>query len=141
VLHARLRSQPFVGFGTARGLSQLHLCLRHTEAAERAFAIAQGKISLEEGERADLIYSRISHPNAEILEDQMVPLETAAREAAVFNSGMAAIMTAFFTFAEPASSIVYTVPFYGGTNAPDPRISRTFRRHRHSGACGFHRSH
>ena len=68
-----------------------------------------------EGERADLIYSRISHPNAEILEDQIVPLEAGAREAAVFNSGMAAIMTAFFTFARPASSIVYTTPLYGGT--------------------------
>src|SRR2546430_4027807 len=71
------------------------------EAAERAFSIASDRIPAEEGKRADLIYSRISHPNAEILEDQMVPLERGAREAAVFNSGMAAIMTAFFTFARP----------------------------------------
>src|SRR6185436_12765245 len=85
------------------------------EAAERAFAITTGKIKPENGERADLIYSRFSHPNAEIFEDQIVPLEAGAREAAVFNSGMAAIMTAFFTFARPASSIVYTVPLYGGT--------------------------
>ena len=46
-----------------------------------------------------------------------MPLETGARQAAVFNSGMAAIMTAFFTFARPASSIVYTMPLYGGTTA------------------------
>jgi len=85
------------------------------EGAERAFSIAGDRIPAEEGERADLIYSRISHPNAEILEDQMVPLERGAREAAVFNSGMAAIMTAFFTFARPGSSIVYTIPPYGGT--------------------------
>jgi cystathionine beta-lyase/cystathionine gamma-synthase len=85
------------------------------EAAERAFDIASGRIPAQDGERADLIYSRISHPNAEILEDQMVPLEAGARDAAVFNSGMAAIMTAFFTFARPASSIVYTIPLYGGT--------------------------
>src|SRR5512135_2025948 len=85
------------------------------EAAERAFAMATGKIQPREGERADLIYSRISHPNAEILEDQIVPLELGAREAAVFNSGMAAIMTACFTFARPHATIVYTTPLYGGT--------------------------
>src|SRR5690348_7333877 len=85
------------------------------EAAEHAFAMATGKIKAREGERADLIYSRISHPNAEILEDQIVPLEQGAREAAVFNSGMAAIMTAFFTFARPHATIVYTTPLYGGT--------------------------
>src|SRR6185436_3285792 len=85
------------------------------EAAEHAFAVTTGKIKPAEGERADLIYSRFSHPNAEIFEDQIVPLEAGAREAAVFNSGMAAIMTAFFAFARPNSTIVYTTPLYGGT--------------------------
>jgi len=85
------------------------------EAAEHAFTITTGKIKLAEGERADLIYSRFSHPNSEILEDQIVPLEPGGREAAVFNSGMAAIMTAFFAYARPNSTIVYTTPLYGGT--------------------------
>src|SRR5580765_4685284 len=64
------------------------------EQAEHAFAIITGKIKPENGDRADLIYSRFSHPNAEILEDQIVPLDAGGRYAAVFNSGMAAIMTA-----------------------------------------------
>ena len=85
------------------------------EAAEHAFAITTGKIQPEHGERADLIYSRFSHPNAEIVEDQIVPLEAGAHYAAVFNSGMAAIMTAFFAYAKAGSSIVYTTPLYGGT--------------------------
>jgi cystathionine beta-lyase/cystathionine gamma-synthase len=85
------------------------------EAAEHAFAITTGKIKPEDGERADLIYSRFSHPNAEILEDQIVPLEPGAHYAAVFNSGMAAIMTAFFAYARPGASIIYTTPLYGGT--------------------------
>ncbi len=85
------------------------------EAAERAFAMTSGKIQPGTGERPDLIYSRISHPNAEILEDQIVPLEAGAQAAAVFNSGMAAIMTAFFTFGRHHGSIVYTTPLYGGT--------------------------
>ncbi|HYQ81320.1 MAG TPA: PLP-dependent transferase, partial [Anaeromyxobacteraceae bacterium] len=85
------------------------------EAAERAFDIALGKARPSEGESVDLIYSRLSHPNAEILEDQIVPLEAGADGAAVFNSGMAAISTVFLAFCPPGSSFVYTTPLYGGT--------------------------
>ncbi len=85
------------------------------EAAERAFTIALGRSRPAEGENVDLIYSRLSHPNAEILEDQVVPLEKGAQEAAVFNSGMAAISTLFFALCPRGSSFVYTVPIYGGT--------------------------
>jgi len=85
------------------------------EAAERAFAFATGRAKPAEGEHAELIYARLNHPNAEILEDQMVPLEPKARAAAVFNSGLAAIMTALLTFARPGDGIVYTLPLYGGT--------------------------
>jgi cystathionine beta-lyase/cystathionine gamma-synthase len=85
------------------------------EAAERAFAVALGKAQPAPGESVDLIYSRLSHPNAEILEDQVVPLEPGARAAAVFNSGLAAISTVFFTFCPPGSTLVYTTPLYGGT--------------------------
>src|SRR5438270_6518636 len=59
------------------------------ESAERAFSIALGRSRPAERENVDLIYSRLSHPNAEILEDQIVPLEPGATGAAVFNSGMA----------------------------------------------------
>src|SRR5512144_2159856 len=54
------------------------------EAAERAFSIALGRSRPDEGESVDLIYSRLSHPNAEILEDHLVPLERGASAAAVF---------------------------------------------------------
>jgi methionine-gamma-lyase len=85
------------------------------EKAERAFSIALGKAKPADGESVDLIYSRLSHPNAEIVEDQVVPLEKGAEAAAVFNSGMAAISTVFLTFCQPGTSFVYTVPLYGGT--------------------------
>jgi methionine-gamma-lyase len=108
---------PSLSFGSARPavFRSSTYVFATPEAAEHAFAITTGKIKPAEGERADLIYSRFSHPNSEILEDQMVPLEAGAREAAVFNSGMAAIMTAFFSFMRPNSTIVYTTPLYGGT--------------------------
>src|SRR3954467_9435289 len=85
------------------------------EAAERAFAIALGRSRPADGESIDLIYSRLSHPNAEMLEDQIVPLEPGAQAAAVFNSGMAAISTLFFTLCPPGSAFIYTTPIYGGT--------------------------
>lgn len=85
------------------------------EAAERAFAIALGKSKPADGESVDLIYSRLSHPNAEILEDHLVPLEKGAEAAAVFNSGMAAISTLFLALCSPGSAFIYTTPIYGGT--------------------------
>jgi cystathionine beta-lyase/cystathionine gamma-synthase len=87
------------------------------EAAERAFAILGGSVQPEPGETADLIYSRFNHPNAEIVEAHLLPLETAAKAAAVFNSGMAAIMTAIMAHTRPGDAIVYTVPIYGGTQS------------------------
>src|SRR5579871_2263537 len=108
---------PSLSFGSARPavFRSSTYAFASPEAAEHAFAITTGKIKPAEGERADLIYARFSHPNAEILEDQIVPLEAGAAHAAAFNSGMAAIMTACFTFARPDSTIVYTTPLYGGT--------------------------
>ena len=85
------------------------------EAAERAFDIMGGRAERTPGENVDLVYSRFNHPNAQILEDQIVPLEPGAVAAAVFNSGMAAIMTALLAVLKPGDSIIYTVPIYGGT--------------------------
>ncbi len=85
------------------------------EAAERAFDVSSGRAQVSEGETPDLIYSRFNHPNAEILEDQIVNLEAGASAALAFNSGMAAIMTSLLTFLHPGHSIVYTIPIYGGT--------------------------
>lgn len=87
------------------------------EAAERAFAILGGREKLGEGETAHLIYSRFNHPNAEIVEAQILPLEEDAAAAAVFNSGMAAIMTALMAHMKPGDAVVYTVPLYGGTQS------------------------
>src|SRR5579859_5598354 len=70
------------------------------EAAERAFAIVLGKARPAEAEVPDLIYARLNHPNAEILEDQLVPLEREATAAAVFNSGMAAISSVMLALLE-----------------------------------------
>jgi cystathionine beta-lyase/cystathionine gamma-synthase len=85
------------------------------EAAERAFDLVSGRIQPMPGESSELIYSRFNHPNAEILEDQIVPLEEGAEWSLVFNSGMAAIMTTLLSIVHPGDAILHTVPVYGGT--------------------------
>ncbi|HJU28506.1 MAG TPA: PLP-dependent transferase [Candidatus Binataceae bacterium] len=85
------------------------------EAAERAFAIVLGKSRPADEESPDLIYARLNHPNAQIVEDQLVPLEPGATAAAVFNSGMAAIFTAVMGLLDRGRSLLYTRPLYGGT--------------------------
>ena len=85
------------------------------EAAERAFDIMGGRAQKSPGESIDLVYSRFNHPNAQILEEQLLPLEPGGVAAAAFNSGMAAIMTALLAVLEPGDSMLYTVPIYGGT--------------------------
>ena len=108
---------PALSFGSARPavFRSSTYVFATPEAAEHAFDIWGGRAQPEDGERPALIYSRFSHPNAEILEDQIVPLEPGAQAAGVFNSGMAAIMTAFVSVARPGSTMVYTSPLYGGT--------------------------
>src|ERR1700731_1932618 len=54
------------------------------EEAEKAFLVMSGRAELGPGETTDLIYSRFNHPNAEILEQQLIPLEPQAQAAAVF---------------------------------------------------------
>src|SRR6202167_920165 len=85
------------------------------EEAERAFDTMSGREELRRGETTDLIYSRFNHPNAEILEQQILPLEPGAHAAAVFNSGMAAIMTALLAVVQPGDRIIFTVPIYSAT--------------------------
>src|SRR5271170_2700124 len=85
------------------------------EAAERAFDLMGGRGQVEEGESVDLVYSRFNHPNAEIVEDHLVPLEPDAAAAAIFNSGMAAIITSLLAVLKPGDTVVYTTPIYGAT--------------------------
>src|ERR1700680_4039083 len=85
------------------------------EEAEKAFQVMSGRTELSPGETIDLVYSRFNHPNAEILEQQILALEPGAQAAAVFNSGMAAIMTALLSVVRPGDTILYTVPIYGAT--------------------------
>ena len=85
------------------------------EEGKAFFEIAYGLRDKNEGEELGLIYSRINNPNLEILEDRL-KLWDAADDAAVFESGMAAISTTLLEYLKPGDTIVYGNPTYGGTD-------------------------
>jgi len=64
---------------------------------------------------SNLIYARVNHPNAEILENRLINIEKDGFESAVFGSGMAAIMTTILATCPQNKIIAYTNPLYGGT--------------------------
>ncbi len=83
--------------------------------------------SAEEGKRAfthgackqgdtPLVYSRINHPNIEIVEERLTVWDN-AEECALFDSGMTAIKTLLDTFLGAGDKVLYSEPLYGGTTS------------------------
>jgi methionine-gamma-lyase len=79
------------------------------EYFESALGLAEGK-----ERHAGLIYSRLNNPDLEILEDRLT-LWDEAEDCAVFESGMAAIITTFLEFLRPGDVVLHSEPLYGGT--------------------------
>lgn len=61
------------------------------------------------------IYSRLGHPNLDILEARLALLD-GAEAAAGFNSGMATISSVLQTLLSPGDVILHSRPLYGGTD-------------------------
>ena len=78
------------------------------------FEVATGKKPAPQSSVGGLIYSRINHPNLEIVEDRIALLEN-GDSCAVFSSGMAAISTTFLALLKPNDVIIHSSPLYGGT--------------------------
>ena len=104
------------------------------EAAEHAFAITTGKVQPADGERADLIYSRFSHPNAEILEDQIVPLEAGGTGSGrlQLRDGGDHDRVLHVRTAEQHDRLHDAALWRD--HRPDPHVPRALRRARHCGA-------
>ncbi|RLB56208.1 MAG: cystathionine gamma-synthase family protein [Deltaproteobacteria bacterium] len=88
---------------------------RTAEEGKAFFELAYGLRDREPGEKLGLIYSRLNNPDLEVLEDRMT-LWDDGDDAAVFDSGMAAITTSLFTFVRPGDVLFYSEPVYGGTH-------------------------
>ena len=61
------------------------------------------------------IYSRLGHPNLDMVETRLAALD-GAEAAAVFNSGMAAHTAIALAHIRPGDSVVHSRPIYGGTD-------------------------
>ncbi|MGE5314112.1 MAG: cystathionine gamma-synthase family protein [Acidobacteriota bacterium] len=85
------------------------------EEGKAFFELAYGLRTKKPAEQLGLIYSRINNPDLEILEDRLT-LWDEGEEAAVFESGMAAITTTLFEFLKPGDLLVASGPLYGGTD-------------------------
>jgi methionine-gamma-lyase len=85
------------------------------EEGKAFFEVAYGLREQGAREKTGLIYSRLNNPDMEILEDRLT-LWDEAEACAVFESGMAAIATAFLEFLKPGDLLMVSNPLYGGTN-------------------------
>jgi len=79
------------------------------------FELAYGLRDKKEGEEMGMIYSRLNHPNMDILEKRLA-LWDEAEAGAFFSSGMAAISTTILTFVKPGDVLLFSSPVYGGTD-------------------------
>lgn len=96
----------------------LHLSSTYTfpnaETGKGWFLQAYGLEGAPEGE-SGMIYSRLNHPNLDILE-QRLSLWEGAEAGAAFASGMAAISTSMLTMLKPGDVVLFSSPIYGGTH-------------------------
>jgi methionine-gamma-lyase len=89
-------------------------CFASAEEGKAFFEVAYGLREKGASENIGLIYSRLNNPGLEILEDRLT-IWDGAEEAAVFESGMAAIATTLLTFLRPRDVVAFPEPVYGGT--------------------------
>jgi methionine-gamma-lyase len=86
---------------------------RSAEDGRDFFDYASGRRIPPTGDSAGLVYSRLNHPNLQIVEERLAVLE-GGDSAAVFGSGMAAITATVLAFAKSGDVIIHSQPLYGG---------------------------
>jgi methionine-gamma-lyase len=85
------------------------------EEGKAYFELAYGLRKPDVDETMGFIYSRISNPTLEVLEQRLCLWDQAA-DCAAFSSGMAAISNVLLTFLKPGDLLVFSNPVYGGTD-------------------------
>jgi methionine-gamma-lyase len=89
------------------------------------FDYTSGRKQPPEGTSAGLVYSRFNNPNMEVLEDRLA-LWDGAESAAVFSSGMSAIVTSILAFVRPGDVVLHSQPLYGGTETMVVKVLPNF---------------
>jgi cystathionine gamma-synthase/methionine-gamma-lyase len=65
---------------------------------------------------SNYIYSRLNHPNLDMVELRLAALDR-GEDAAVFSSGMAAISAVTAQFLRPGDAVLHSRPIYGGVDS------------------------
>lgn len=86
------------------------------EQGKHFFDLSSGRVQLNEGEQAGLVYSRFNNPTIEIAENR-IAIWDEAEDCLVTGSGMSAISTTLLTLSKPGDVVVYSEPIYGGTDS------------------------
>lgn len=81
------------------------------------------------------IYSRLGHPNLDMVETRLAALD-GAEAAAVFNSGMATQTAIAMAHLRPGDSAVHSRPIYGGTDGLYNNLLPEFGVHSFDITCG-----
>jgi len=113
-----------IGFGydpaTASGAAKPPVYLTSTyvyPSAEHAKAVHaayfEGAPAPEGG---GYIYSRLNHPNLDMVERRLAALDR-GEDAAVFSSGMAAISAVMMQYLRPGDAVLHSQPIYGGVDS------------------------
>ena len=84
------------------------------EALAYYFREAYG-LGMDSRPPSGLVYSRLVNPNCEIYEHRCAAFEN-ADAAALFGSGMAAIVTTMMALLQPRDTVLFGAPVYGGTD-------------------------
>ncbi|MDK9700973.1 MAG: aminotransferase class I/II-fold pyridoxal phosphate-dependent enzyme [bacterium] len=90
-----------------------------------AFRDTDHGAALFAGTETGFIYSRISNPTVQALEQELAFLEQ-GEVAACFGSGMAAISAILFAFCKSGDNYVVTSPVYGGTHGLGLKVMPRF---------------
>lgn len=99
------------------------------EEGKRCFELAYGLREPAPGEEPGMIYSRLSNPGLEVLEQRVAYLDGTERGQS-FASGMAAISTVLLSHLRPGDVLVHSRPLYGGTDHLTTEILDDFGVHR-----------
>ena len=106
-------------------------CFQSAEEGAEFFDVASGRKPSPDDGVGGLVYSRLNHPNLEIVEDRLA-LYDGAEAALLTASGMAAISAVLLTYLRPGDSLVHFSPLYGGSEGMIGNILPEFGIH---GAC------
>ncbi len=85
---------------------------QHAKDVHRAYFDG---VPLPGGEAPGHIYSRLGHPNLDMVERRLAALDR-AEDSAAFNSGMAAISAVMLSALKPGDAVLHGRPIYGGTD-------------------------